>query len=295
MDRGPEVGDPGCGGSASGGGVGAGVRDRASTGAAPTAPPVGSLPAVPQQRDPAPTVTGAPPPSPEPAARAAGPGAGAPAVLGRLGGRQVLRLVPTPRGTPFTFGYAAVLAVTSFLADHARPAFVRALHQASSTDVAHLVRHPVLVLIASALWIVGGIASPYAAGFLLVLTALERRTGPVCAAAVFLVGHVVATLVTELPVGAAVLAGALPVGSTHRLDYGISFGVAASVGALAGLLSPWLRWPLLIGFGSVLTQDLILLADPVTDAGHLIALAIGVATWPLVRRRHHPRPPATHP
>ncbi|MGW0966249.1 rhomboid-like protein [Streptomyces sp. NPDC002516] len=228
------------------------------------------------------TATSALPRSPEPAAT----------TDGRFAGRRVLRLVPSPRGTPFTFGYAAVLAVTSYLADHAHPAFVRALHQASSTDVAHLVRHPVLVLLASALWIVGGIASPYAAGFLLVLTALERRTGPACAAGVFLLGHVVATLVTELPVGAAVLAGVLPVGDTHRLDYGISFGVAASVGSLAGLLSPWVRWPLLIGFGSVLTQDLILLTDPVTDTGHLVALAIGVATWPLVRRRHRLHLPA---
>ncbi|MFJ6834921.1 rhomboid-like protein [Streptomyces sp. NPDC091209] len=210
---------------------------------------------------------------------------------GRLGGLPVRRLLPTPLGTPFTFGYGTVLAATSYLADHAHPAFVRALHQASSTDFAHLARHPVLVLIASALWIVGGIASPYAAGFLLVLTALERRTGTALAAGVFLLGHVVATLATELPVGAAVLAGVLPVGSLHRLDYGISFGVAASVGSLAGLLSPWLRWPLLIGFGSVLTQDLILLADPVTDGGHLIALAVGVATWPLVRGRHQRRFP----
>ncbi|MFF3407270.1 rhomboid-like protein [Streptomyces sp. NPDC002742] len=215
------------------------------------------------------------------------------AVPGRLGGLPVRRLLPTPLGTPFTFGYAAVLAATSYLADQAHPAFVHALHQASSTDVAHLARHPVLVLIASALWIVGGIASPYAVGFLLVLTALERRTGTAWAAGVFLLGHVAATLATEVPVGLAVLAGVLPVGSLHRLDYGISFGVAASVGSLAGLLSPWLRWPLLIGFGSVLVQDLILLTDPVTDGGHLIALAIGVATWPLVRQRHRfPRPVA---
>ncbi|WP_405916136.1 rhomboid-like protein [Streptomyces sp. NBC_00728] len=204
---------------------------------------------------------------------------------GRLGGLRVGRLLPTPRGTPFTFGYAVVLAAVSGLAGHTRPAVVRALHQASSTDVAHLARHPVLVLVASALWIVGGIASPYAIGFLLVLTALERRTGTAWAAGVFLLGHVVATLATEVPVGLAVLAGGLPVGSLHRLDYGISFGVAASVGSLAGLLSPWLRWPLLIGFGSVLAEDLILLTDPVTDGGHLIALGIGIATWPLVRRQ----------
>ncbi|MER5469761.1 rhomboid-like protein [Streptomyces sp. NPDC002685] len=207
----------------------------------------------------------------------------------RFGGLRAGRLLPSPLGTPFTFGYAAVLAVTSYLAEHMDPASVHALHQASSTDVAHLVRHPVFVLIASALWIVGGVASPYAVGSLLILTALERRTGTARAAGVFLLGHAVATLVTEVPVGLAVLAGRLPAGSLHRLDYGISYGVAASVGSLAGLLSPWLRLPLLTGLGSVLAADLIAFDDPMANWGHLIALAIGVATWPLVRERKRAR------
>ncbi|MFD3927453.1 rhomboid-like protein [Streptomyces sp. NPDC058614] len=199
------------------------------------------------------------------------------------------RLLPTPTGTPFTFGYAAVLVVTSLVAKYANPSLVHALHQASSTDVAHLVRTPVLVLVASALWIAGGMVSPYAIGFLLVLTALERRIGGARTAGVFLLGHVIATLATEVPVGLAVLAGQLPDSSLHRLDYGVSFGVAASVGALAGLLTPWLRWPLLITFGGTLVADLIAFTDPMTNWGHVMALAIGVAAWPLVRRQQRAR------
>ncbi|MGB8944082.1 MAG: rhomboid-like protein [Streptomyces sp.] len=194
------------------------------------------------------------------------------------------RLLPTPTGTPFTFGFAAILAVTSFLTAYADPSLISALHRHSSTDVAHLAQEPLLVLVASALWIAGGIASPYAIGFLLVLTALERRIGTLRAAGVFLLGHVVATLATEVPVGLSVLAGHLPHSSLHRLDYGISFGVAASVGALAGLFRPWLRWLVLAGFGGMLIDDLIAFADPMTNWGHLLALSLGVATWPLVRR-----------
>ncbi|MEU9206728.1 rhomboid-like protein [Streptomyces sp. NPDC048415] len=204
--------------------------------------------------------------------------------LARLRTLRPWRLFPTPTGTPFTFAYAVVLAVTSVFTDHADPSLVHALHQASSTDVAHLVRSPALVLIASALWIVGGITSPYAIGFLLVLTGLERRTGGPRTAGVFLLGHVLATLATEVPVGLSVWAGHLPDSSLHRLDYGISFGVAASVGALAGLLSPWLRWPVLLGFGAMLVEDLIAFEDPMTNWGHLMALAIGISTWPWVRR-----------
>ncbi|MFD9908057.1 rhomboid-like protein [Streptomyces sp. NPDC059063] len=201
----------------------------------------------------------------------------------RLRGVRPWRLLPTPVGTPFTFGYAVVLVVTSVLAEHADPSLVASLHHGSSTDVAHLADRPVFVLVASALWVAGGITSPYAIGFLFVLTALERRVGSLRAAGVFVLGHVVATLATEIPVGLSVLAGHLPGSSLHRLDYGISFGVAASVGALAGVLTPWLRWVLLAGFGAMLVDDLVAFTDPMTNWGHLLAFAVGVATWPLLR------------
>ncbi|MEV6540069.1 rhomboid-like protein [Streptomyces sp. NPDC051665] len=194
------------------------------------------------------------------------------------------RLLPTPTGTPFTFCYGLLLVVTSLVAQYADPTFVNQLHQASSTDVTHLLRDPFLVLVASALWIVGGMVSPYAFLFLLVLTALERRIGGVRAAGVFLFGHIVATLATEGTVGFAVLVGHLPNSSLHRLDYGISFGVATSIGALAGLLRPWLGLPLITLFGWSLVTDLIAFTDPMTNWGHLISLTIGVATWPLIRR-----------
>ncbi|GGY44511.1 rhomboid-like protein [Streptomyces djakartensis] len=198
-------------------------------------------------------------------------------------------LLPTPTSTPFTFAYAALLCMTSLISAYADPALVHALLQGSSTDVAHLVRAPAFVLVGSALWVAGGVTSPFVIGFVLVLTALERRIGGLSTAGVFLLGHVLATLATEVPVGLAVLAGHLPDSSLHRLDYGVSFGVAAGTGALAGLLPLWQRVPLLAAFGGMLLRDLLALGDPMTDWGHLIALAIGVATWPVVRRWRVPR------
>ncbi|MER6978396.1 rhomboid-like protein [Streptomyces carpinensis] len=204
----------------------------------------------------------------------------------RLRGLRPRRLLPSPTGTPFTCVYAAILLVTSLVSRYADPATVNALYQSCSTDVSHLVRTPLLVLPASALWIAGGITSPYSLCFLLVLTALERRTGGLRTAGVFLAGHVLATLATEVPIGLAVLAGRLPDSALHRLDYGISFGVAASVGALAGLLTPWLRWPLLTVFVGMVLADLLTFTDPMTSSGHLISVGVGVASWPLVRRWH---------
>ncbi|MGW7421061.1 rhomboid-like protein [Streptomyces sp. NPDC054813] len=194
------------------------------------------------------------------------------------------RLLPTPTGAPVTFTYAAVLALTSLFAVCAGPGLLHAVYQDSSTDVAHLLRTPVFVLLASALWVAGGLLSPYALAFVLVLTALERRIGGARTILVFLAGHVLATLATEVPVGLAVLVGHLPDTSLHRLDYGISFGVAASIGALSGLLAPWLRWPLLALVGYSLVTDLIAFEDPMTNWGHLISLGIGTALWPVVRR-----------
>lgn len=237
----------------------------------PSGPPL--LDGMPRQRGPA-----------APSARAALPGAEPEPAPGARRMPRPWRLLPTPLGTPFTFGYALVLAVTSLVAEHASPSLVHALHQATSTDVAHLVRTPVPVLLGSALWVVGGFGSLYGIGFLLALTALERRVGGVRTAGVFLFGHVLATLVTEGSVGVAVLVGHLPDSSLHRMDYGVSFGVATSVGALCGLLPRRVRLPVLAGYAWILVEALVAFTDPMTDWGHLLALATGVALWPVVRR-----------
>ncbi|MGA4956042.1 rhomboid-like protein [Streptomyces lavendulocolor] len=243
------------------------------------------LKGVPGQR----TATATPAPAPTPAPAAAAPDAApgrmqGPArrrtgLLGRAG-----RLLPTPTGTPFTFGYALVLLATSLFAEYGDPGTVAGLLHASSTDVAHLSRTPLLVLVASALWVAGGLLSPYAIGFVFVLTALERRIGAWRTAAVFLVGHVVATLATEIPVALSVLAGHLPDTSLHRLDYGISFGLMASVGALAGLLTPVARGLVLAWVSVMLLQDLVAFEDPLTNWGHPLALAVGAGCGPLLRR-----------
>ncbi|WEB40430.1 hypothetical protein MOV08_14810 [Streptomyces yunnanensis] len=228
------------------------------------------------------------------AAPAAHPTAPVPAARRPWTGLRPWRLLPTPTGTPFTFGYALLLVATSLFAEHGNPSVVSALLQGSSTDVVHLAQAPLLVLVASALWIAGGLTSGYAIAFLFVLTALERRIGGVRCAVVFFGGHALATLATEVPIGFSVAAGGLPDSSLHRLDYGISFGVMACLGALAGLLPAWARWPLLAAGGYQAVTGLLAYIDPMTDWGHLLSLALGVAAWPLLRcwqaRRAGPPP-----
>lgn len=64
--------------------------------------------------------------------------------------------------------------------------------------------------------------------------------------------------------GLAVMAGHLPDSSLHRLDFGVSFGLMASVGTLTGLLNRWLRAAVLTGVGLML-EDLVEFADPLTN------------------------------
>ncbi|CAM5562788.1 rhomboid-like protein [Streptomyces xanthochromogenes] len=263
------------------------LETRQSAASSPPLPAVATasgpaLDAIPPQRpwpepaEPSPSDAAAAATGPEPL-RA--PGAGT-----RGGLARTLRLLPSPATIPFAVGYAVLLLATSLYSEYGDPHTVSALLRGSSTDVAHLSTAPVLAIFASALWIAGGIASPYAMVFLFVLAALERRIGGWRTAGVFLLGHVVATLATELPVAVSVLAGHLPASSLHRLDYGISFGLMATVGALAGLLAPLLRWAALAVVGALLLQDLLEMAEPLAAWGHPVALLVGIACWPAVRR-----------
>lgn len=201
----------------------------------------------------------------------------------RRGLRGLWRMLPKPTSTPFTFCYALILLGTALYADFGDQQTVSLLLRESSTDGAHLAERPLVVLIASALWVAGGLFSAYGLAFALVLAALERRVGGARTAGVFLLGHVLATLATELPVAGAVAAGSLPEASMHRLDYGISFGLMACVGALSGLLPRRGEVALLGVAGLMCAQDLIELIDPLSSWGHPIALLTGMACRSLVR------------
>lgn len=203
---------------------------------------------------------------------------------------RLRRLPRTLTALPFTLGYTLVLLGTGLYAHLGDPGTVHDLLVGSSTDVAHLSQRPLLTLLVSALWAVGGITSPYLLAFPLVLGALERCVGGARTAGVFLLGHVLATLLTEVPVAVSVGVGHLPASSLSRLDYGVSYGLVACAAALAGLLPPRRRWLLLGGIGLALAAGSLMDVDPLTGWGHVFALLIGVVCWPYVRRKARWRP-----
>jgi membrane associated rhomboid family serine protease len=192
--------------------------------------------------------------------------------------------LPTWRTTPFTIVYVTLIAlgsvVLSLLDDGDHDAVLRT----SSTDVHHLSTHPIFVLVTSALWVDGIVDGLLAVLVLGVLaTILERRVGTRWVVAIFASGHVVATLLTEGAVAVGVHVGMLPSTATSRIDVGASYGLAALLGATAGLLPRRIRtsgvfvawiylgWPIANRFD-------------MTSWGHLIALAVGVCWWPYLAR-----------
>ncbi|MFE5582982.1 rhomboid-like protein [Kitasatospora sp. NPDC056531] len=204
----------------------------------------------------------------------------------------LLERVPTPRRNPFTLGYLAVVGATTTFATLADPELVQRLQQASSSDGHNLLQHPLRALVLSGFWVAGDVWMPYLWGFAFTLAPLERRVGPARAAAVFAIGHVSATLLSQGVVIAAVETGRMAPAAMDYLDIGVSYGVLACLGAVAGLLPRRGRLLALGGAGLMIAQQIATEKDVVTAVGHPAAVLAGVALWRWLRgaERRPPRP-----
>jgi hypothetical protein len=209
-------------------------------------------------------------------------------------GRGLTRWLPLPTTTPFTFWYLlALLATTVVFRSVATPVAGKLLAIAS-TDAHNLSHHPLLSLVSSALWLGDTHWLPYALIFAVAIAPLERRIGPGWTAVVFASGHVVATLVTELPVLWAITLHVLPGTAGRWLDVGVSYGFFCTAGALTNGLArqvrPWAIAGLYAGITALyLASGPTALSSVVTFAGHLVAINIGVLCWrPWLRRRGWP-------
>ncbi|HEX3591815.1 MAG TPA: rhomboid-like protein [Pseudonocardiaceae bacterium] len=203
----------------------------------------------------------------------------------------LLRMLPSPVRTPFTFWYLGLLGLTTILLHFGRPEAVQRLLAMSSTDAVNLAHHPVRALFLSALWLQDAHWLAYAAIFTLVLAPLERRIGWRWTVGVFASGHVLASLATELPVLWAVRSHLLPTVDAHLLDVGVSYGFFATAGALTLMLATPPRWWVLallnacilaiyLGTGPATTGAIV------TVAGHTLSLYIGMLGWlPWAKRR----------
>ncbi|WKV76582.1 hypothetical protein AW27_034090 (plasmid) [Streptomyces sp. PCS3-D2] len=193
-----------------------------------------------------------------------------------------------PRRAPLTLAYVCLL-----LAGHAWIGRVSDERAAAvlgylSTNLDNLRDHPLAALAGSALFFDGTLTDVASTDFVGTLITLglgvccflawaESRWGKRRAVAVFLGGHVVATLLTAAVITVALRYGWYPAAVRQSLDYGVSYGAQTvlAVGTLAlprrGRL-PWaafvLAWPLGGAEWSGPLPDF-------TTVGHLTAAVIG--------------------
>ncbi|WP_244178889.1 rhomboid-like protein [Streptomyces rubellomurinus] len=211
-----------------------------------------------------------------------------PGAAGTTGRNPLLRTAARLR---LTTVYVALLTATAaWLASQShgeRARFVR--H--NSSNVHHMEVGKWWTMFTSGLVVDGVPAWAGITAVAVVLGAAEWRWGPARAGAVFLFGHLGATLLTE---GAmwAMLATRIPGALSHARDVGISYGLVATATCLLALGPARLRrygLPVLaLALASAWALD-----QELADAGHLVAFLLGVlasrTSW--VRARARARAP----
>ncbi|MFD6230578.1 rhomboid-like protein [Streptomyces sp. NPDC060232] len=217
-------------------------------------------------------------------------------------GRALRALWGYPRRAPLTFAYVCLL-----LATHAWVGYGLSADRSAgvlgyvSTNPDNLQDHPLSALVGSVLFFDGTLTDVASTGFVGTLITLglgvgcflawaEHRWGAPRAMAVFLGGHVAATLLTAVVIAVALRQGWYPPAVRQGLDFGVSYGAQAvlAVGTLAlprwGRL-PWavfvLGWPL--GGAEWMAGPL----PDFTTVGHLVAagLGFGLSAVPAFRRQ----------
>ena len=192
------------------------------------------------------------------------------------------RVLGYVRSAPGTYAYLFVLLITSWVLQTSSSRIANVLLQERSTNLHHLATDPLRVLFSSAFW-VGSLTDwiVWVALFSIFVAPVERWIGTGRTAIVFVVGHVGATLITAGGLWVALRSDLVESSVANARDVGASYGFAAVAAVLAYRLSGRRRLLYaagLVGFAGVS----LALNHNFTYWGHLIALAIGFACYPLV-------------
>ncbi|MFI0789569.1 rhomboid-like protein [Streptomyces lydicus] len=152
------------------------------------------------------------------------------------------------------------------------------LLRAHSTNVANLRAGRWATLLTSAAFVERPLTLPYGAALLAALGTAEARWGAPRAAGVFALGHTGASLLVYAGLRGRVRT-APPDATARAVDVGASYGFHATLGALAVTLPHrGARAAATAGLLALGTYPVLRRARTFTDAGHLAALALGMAT-----------------
>ncbi|MFJ9847514.1 rhomboid-like protein [Kitasatospora sp. NPDC101155] len=188
------------------------------------------------------------------------------------------------RCAPGTYVWLAILLITTQVIRHVDTATADRILERRSTNLHHLRVSPVRVLATSALWIAGGGWLSYFALYNIFHVPAERWLGTLRWISVAMLAHVGATYLSEGVLGWAIHRGLAAPKAVYTLDYGVSYALAGVIGVLTYLVvRPW-RYLYLAGVLIVYGVRAHQSRD-YTSIGHLSAVLIGLACYPLTRDR----------
>ncbi|MFD7628070.1 rhomboid-like protein [Streptomyces sp. NPDC059851] len=168
--------------------------------------------------------------------------------------------------------YAGGVQIGAYALERLGPAEREQVLRDCSTNVENLSSGRWETLLSSALVVEEPMPLPYALLLVAVLGYAEYAYGAWWTAAVFLFGHVSATLLVY-----GVLRGRAGPQTRRALDVGTSYGFNAVLGALTSALPRGrVRTAARAGLLAVAAQPLLRRGRTFTDAGHLVALGVGV-------------------
>ncbi|GAA3213453.1 hypothetical protein GCM10010468_33440 [Actinocorallia longicatena] len=157
-----------------------------------------------------------------------------------------------------------------------------AVLRAHSTNLSEMERYPISVLITSALWTELDDLPYVTLLALCVWGPVERWLGTPRTVLAFYAGHIGASVITTIRAARLVDEGVLRYDFTAIVDVGVSMGSLTLAGLLVYRLTGRRRWTLLVGL-IVLVPASVVVFGRYTTTGHVLALAIGFALWPLTR------------
>ncbi len=191
------------------------------------------------------------------------------------------------RSAPLTYTWLVVLLATTLVQHSMTARTLRQMLQSTSTNLHHLASDPLRVLFQSLLWIDGRYWWPYLLVFTVFLAPAERWLGHLRWAIVGLVCHVGATYLSEGYLYWTIERAAASSRLIDARDVGVSYFVVGIVGVLFYRVPKRWRWGYLALVVTLVGGALVLRTN-FTSLGHLCALLIGLACYPLTRRRRTP-------
>ncbi|MFJ2418768.1 rhomboid-like protein [Streptomyces brevispora] len=193
------------------------------------------------------------------------------------------------RSAPGTYLWLTALFVTTVIIHQMSPDIEEDFLRQRSTNIHELSQNPVRVLISSALWIDGGGWIPYAVLYTAFHAPAERRLGTLRWLAVAAAAHILATFVSEGVLAWAIRHGHAPQTAASTLDVGVSYALAGVVAVLTYYVPrPWRYFYL---FAVLVIYGVPLFTSATfTDIGHVSAVLIGLACYPLTRGRDKTKP-----